>query len=222
VRRIIVVVMLTLVAGASTHSQQKRPRTNPGSHCGDVSALRIDDGFSEFYVRAVYDYFQPPDWNKALIRIAVRGDSELKLWTDGKRYQLWTYTTTPHNIYKYLDDLSDSCRLPGSPSDAARLIKVKWESADISSSQFAQIHQNLILALSQYVSRAQQRYSTLEGHMYLDAFVYRVGYDNAYEHLDVEVIADHKEFKPMLDWIVQLQKLAESSFHRPFRDKADE
>lgn len=134
---------------------------------------------------------------------------------DGKRFQIGTYAATPRNINKYLDDLSDACRLPDNPFDAARLIKIKTESADVSGTQFAQIHKDLILATSQSVSNAQQRYSMLEGHMYLDASVYRVMYDNTYEHIEVAVIEDPKEYKPMLDWIRQLQQLAESSFHHP-------
>jgi hypothetical protein len=222
VRLIIIVGMLALVVAAPMRAQQKQPRTNPGTNCGDGSPLRNDNNFNEFYLRAVYDYFEPPDWSPAQIMITVSGEGTLKLWTNGKRFKLWTYTTMPHNINKYLDDLSDSCRLPGNPSEAARLIKVKWESADLSSEQFAQIHQNLTNALSQYVSSAQQRYSAPEGHIYLDATSYRVEYDNTYGHVDFEVMEDPERFKPVLDWIHQLQKLAEASFHRPFGSPTNE
>ena len=141
--------------------------------------------------------------------------TELRLWTDGKRFQIWTYTTTPCNINKYLEDLSDACRLPANPSDAARLIKIKTEIADVSGAQFAQIHKDLLLAISQYASNAQQRYGTMESLVFLDSSVYRVIYDNGVEHIEVSFYGDPKEYKPMVDWIRELQQLAESSFHHP-------
>jgi len=214
-RRVSVVGILIVATSALTYSQQKQFRTNPGTRCGDASTIRNDDDYGEFYRRAVYDSFEPPDWGKAHIRIALRGATELRLWTDGKRFQIWTYATTPRNINKYLDDLSDACRLPANPSDAARLIKIKTESADLSGTQFAQIHKDLILATSQYLSSAQQRYGKLGDHLYLDATVDRVLYDNTYERIEVTVIDDPKEFGPMVDWIRQLLQLAENSFHHP-------
>jgi hypothetical protein len=214
-RRVSVVGILIAATSALTYSQQKYPRTNPGTRCGTESTIRNDDDYGEYYRRAVYDYFQPPDWGKAKIRIALRGETELRLWTDGKRFQIWTYITTPRNINRYLDDLSDACRLPANPSDAARLIKIKTETADVSESQFAQIHKGLILATSQYLSSAQQRYGKLRDHLYLDATVDRVLYDNTYEHIEVTVIDDPNEFGPMVDWIRELRQLAENSFHHP-------
>lgn len=205
-----------ILGAAPAHPQQKRPRTNPATKCGDESLWRNDNSFSEFYSKAVYDNFEPPDWKKASIRITVDGEASLKLWTNGEQFKLWTYTTKPRNINKYLDDLSDSCRLPGSPAEVAALVKIKWESADLSSEQFAQIHRNLIQALSQYVSSAQQRYKALTPMIYLDAIGFRVKYDNPIEDINVEVVEDPKQYKPILDWIHDLQKLAEVKFHRPF------
>jgi len=51
--------------------------------------------------------------------------------------------------------------------------------------------------------------------MYLDASVYRVIYDNTYEQIEVKVIEDPKEYKLMLDWVREIQQLAENSFHHP-------
>jgi len=213
--RLSVLGMIIVAASALTYSQQKYPRTNPGSRCGGESTIRNDDDYGDHYRRAVYDYFEPPDWGKAQIRIAVRGGEELRLWTNGERFQIWTYTTTPRNINKYLDDLSDACRLPANPSDAARLIKIKTESADLSGTQFAQIHKDLILAISQYVSNAQQRYDTPESFVLLDSSVYRVIYDNGVEHIEVTLDEDPKEYEPMVDWNRELRQLAENSFHHP-------
>jgi len=214
-RRAIVLGIIIVATSAMAYSQRDPSRRNPGTRCDGESTFRNDDDYGPYYLSAVYDYFNPPDWGKAQIRIAVRGATELRLWTDGERFQIWTYTTTPRNINKYMDDLSDACRLPANPSDAARLIKIKTERADLSATQFAKIHKDLILATSQYASSAQQRYGTIEGHMYLDASVYRVIYDNTYEQIEVKVIEDPKEYKLMLDWVREIQQLAENSFHHP-------
>ena len=42
------------------------------------------------------------------------------------------------------------------------------------------------------------------------------GYDNPYEHIEVNVVEDPKQYKPILDWIHDLQELAEDKFHRSF------
>ena len=52
--------------------------------------------------------------------------------------------------------------------------------------------------------------------IYLDAIGYRVVYNNPYEHIEVNVVEDPKQYKPIRDWIHDLQELAEDEFHRSF------
>jgi hypothetical protein len=213
-------VSALLLAIVPIHSQQKKPRSSPAADCIKGNPWRNDDSFSKFYFKSVEDNFEPADWKKGLIRITVRGEANLMLWTDGEQFRLWTYTTDPHNIYKYFDELSDACRLPASPALAAAFIKIKWERADISAAQFAQFHVNLTQALAQYASSAQQRYDSMMQTklwaIYLDAVGYRVFYENSYEHMNAEVMEDPKQYKRILDWIHSLQDLAETRFHRHF------
>ncbi len=213
----------TFLMAAPMQPEYKQVRTNPGSKCGNKSR-----GLPDFYDTAVFERIEPPDWRKSLIRIAVGQTIQLDLWTDGEQFKLWTDTPTPRNIEKFLLDLDQSCRLPADPAEAAALIKVKWESAELSSAQFAQIHQGFTTALSQYTSSTQGRYSTMmESRLkviYLDSILFRIVYDNSYEHIEVQVWNDPKQGqnKPMLDWIHQLLTLAEANFHRPFKPETTE
>jgi hypothetical protein len=123
------------------------------------------------------------------------------------------------SVGEFLLHLEDSCRLPADPAQAAALIRVRWESADLSAEQFAKIHQQLVDALSQYAGQAQRRYSTImntkSSAVYLDTRVFPIHYYNGYERLTLDVFDDPKEHATMLDWIYQVEKLAEQKFHHP-------
>jgi hypothetical protein len=145
------------------------------------------------------------------------------LWSDGKNFRLWTDTPeiAQKSIGDFLLDLDQSCHLPGDPADAAALIKVKWESSDLSSPQFAQIHRDFTEALSHYVAKIQDRYAamiaTRLGVVHLDAEGYSIRYDNSYEHIELLVWKMNDEpINPMLSWAHQLQRLAEERFKRSF------
>lgn len=223
-RQLVTALVLTLSVGMSVHSQQKQVSTNPGSKCGEQSK-----GLPDFYYEAVLSNIRPPDWKASLIRIVIGGNTELALWTNGEKFKLWTDTldNTKTSIEEFLLHLDRSCRLPADPADAASLIKVKWQSRDLSGDQFAQLHRDFTSALSQYSAKMQERYrpmiATRTSVINLDNEGYSVVYDSSYEH--VELLAwnrneDHP-LNPMVSWVHELQKLAESVFHRPFGPEAE-
>lgn len=216
----VIAVACGLLLAAPSLSGQRESRAKPEPNC--ANPLRNDESYSESYFRAAYDSFKPtdPDWRRSLIRIQVEAEEPLFLWTDGDRFKLLTYSTTPKNVDKYLLDLADSCRLPGLPSDATWRLKVKWESVDLSELQFAEIHSGLTHALSQYVLSAQSRYDpmikTKLRSIWLDAIGYRIVYENSDEYIEVKPIRNSEGAGAIVDWVFSLQKLANSSFHRPF------
>jgi len=196
---------------------QEQARTNPGTVCGDRS-----NGLPDFYYEAVIARIEPPDWKKSLIRITVGQEKKLALSSDGKNLKLWTETPeiTQKSIGDFLLDLDQSCRLPADPAAAAAFIKVKWESSDLSSPQFGQIHRDFTEALSHYVAKIQNRYDSIIATrlfvVHLDSEGYSIVYDNSYEHLELEGWNMNDEpINPMLSWVHQLRKLAEEKFKRP-------
>lgn len=198
-----------------TMAQQQRPRTNPPSACGDQSL-----GIPAFYYEAVVSHFEPPGFHKSLISIAEGAEIKVVLVTDGEKFELWTDTpnTPQENVNEFLLNLDQSCRLPPDPADAANLIKVKWESKELSSDQFAQLHRAFTTALSQYVVNAQNRYNSLIVtpmlSIYTDAIRYPIVYYNNQEHIEVEAWDIPED--PIVAWVHKLKKLAEDKFHRPF------
>jgi len=215
--RILTVVALVLsVIGILT--AQEPTRTNPGTVCGDRSK-----GLPDFYREAVLARMDPPDWKKSLIRINVGQEKKLALWSDDKNFRLWTNTPeiTQKSIGEFLLDLDQSCRLPGDPAEAAALIKVKWESSELSSPQFARIHRDFTEAVSHYVVKIQDRYGAMIATrllvVHLDSEAYSIAYDNSYEHLELEVWnMNDQPVNPVLSWVHQLQRLAEERFKRSF------
>lgn len=210
--RIVVAFLFLVMVGVALQArQQGNVRTNPGLPCGDQSS-----GLPDFYEETFLRRIEPPRWRNSVVRIAVGAGIKLDLWTDGQQFKLWTDTLTPRNIDSFLLNLDQSCRLPADPADAVALVKVKWESVDLSPTQFAQIHRGFTNALAEYASRAQLRYGTTMTVIHLDASSFPIVYDNSHEHVEVQVWDDPKEDKPLLAWIEQLERLAKESFHRPF------
>jgi len=221
--RILITVALVFCAVASLQVQQKKaqpqPRTNPALPCGERSP-----GLPDFYYEAVLARIKEPGWQDSLIRIVVGAGMGLVLRTDGEKFELWTDTPEiPQNdIAEFLLNLDQSCRLPADPADAVALLKVKWERKEISSAQFAQLHNSFTQALSEYVSKIQGRYGSLIATRlsasYVDAGQYSIVYDNAYEHIESKAwdVPEHGIVNPMVKWVYELHKLAEDSFHRPF------
>jgi hypothetical protein len=203
-----------LLAATSVHSQHKQVPTNPGSPCGERSSGLPDD-----YYDAVLGHIEPPPWKHSLIKISVGTVTKVALLTDGYTFKLWTETVTPQDIGEFLLKLDRSCRLPADPADAAALIKIKWESADLSAAEFAQLHQNLTNALSRYAASAQEKYSSMIatklGVVYFETLLFRVVYDDDYQQINASVWNDPKQEQNrlMLEWIYALQKLAEDHFH---------
>jgi hypothetical protein len=211
--RILTLAALVLFVAIPLPAQQPAP-TNPGKVCGDRSKSLPD-----FYYEAVIARIEPPDWRPSLIKISVGRERKLALWTDGETFKLWTDTfeITQKNITAFLFDLDQSCRLPADPAEAAALIKVKWESLELSAAQFAQIHRDFTEALSQYVAKIQPRYGTIIAKrkikVYLDAGGYSIVYDNMDEHVELYVWdIDDEPVNPMLSWVHQLKRLAEQKF----------
>jgi len=212
-RRLILLAGLVLLIPARINTKQNPPDGKPG--CGGAR-----DQISYFYEESVLEQLQPPDWRRSLIRIAVGREKKLNLWTDGETFRLWTTNITLPQADELLLALAQTGRLPLEPADAASQLKIKWESAPLSANQFAQLHQALNMALSKYVSSAQERYRPmLETRLtvtYLDTVSHRISYENGYERILVEVANDQSQNKAMLDWVRSLEKLAEEKFHRSF------
>ena len=214
--RSFIVAALVLFSAALLQGQKPQAQTNPGAACGDQSV-----GLPDFYYEAVLEHIQPPV-GRGVISIMMGGEKKLVLWTDGEKFQLLMDTpdTAQEGINKFLLDLDQSCRLPADPADAAALIKVKWESKELSPVQFAQIHRDFTSALSQYVSKIQERYGSRALVEYLDAIRFSIVYDNNHEHIEVEAwdVPENGKTSPMIKWAHEFRKLAKDSFPGSFAD----
>jgi len=208
---------ISVLSSAQLKGQDPQPqlRRNPAAVCGDQS-----QGLPDFYYDAVLSLIMPPEWKHGLIRVMVGGEIKLALWTDGEKFKLWTDKPdiAQKNIYQFLLDLDQTCRLPPDPRDAFELLKINWQSKDLSAAQFAQLHRDFTGALSKYVVRIQGRYAEMIATrmkiISLDAEAYSISYDNSYEHIQMLATNRNSDVDPMVDWADSLRKLGEDSFHR--------
>lgn len=219
------VLCLGVLTTSSVNSQEPKAQLQktPAAVCGDQRA-----GLPDFYYDGVLSLIKPPQWRRGLIQIMVGGQIKLGLWTDGQEFQSWTNTLdiSQKNIGQFLLDLAQTCRLPPDPADAAPLIKINWESKDLSATHFAQLHRDFTRALSRYVANIQGRYAGMIATgtyiVSLDADAYRIDYDNSYEHVQIDATNRNSDLDPMVDWARELQKLGEESFHKPIWQRAIE
>jgi len=214
--RLVVSTAIIIFAGTGLQAQEQKSQTNPGSACAEQSK-----GVPDFYYDAALKDITPPNWVKSLVRISVGGEIKLDLWTDGQKFLLWT-NTNPQTVGDFLNGLDQSCSLPSDPSEAVTLMKVHWESTEISPEEFANLHRTFTSALMKYTSMMQSRYSSaIENRLssvHLDAEGYPILYDNSHER--VELFAwnesNQRPLNPLINWVHRLQRLAEDRFHRSF------
>ena len=181
-------------------------------------------GGQDLYYFEALKQIKPPEWKDSLISITVGAEVKLVLWTDGAQFRLFTDTLkTPKKIYDFFLDLDRSCRLPPTPDEAAKLVDIQWESTDLTSAQFGTLHREFTTALGQYAAEMQNSYNPLMRSQlvptYVDAVRYTIVYDNHYQHDEVQAwdVPEHGTgTEAMLNWVHELHRLGEASFHRPF------
>jgi len=217
--RILAIATLAICASAFLPAQA------PGTKANAVATLCEDQrkALPDSYPEAVLARIRPPNSQDFLVSINLAGDPKLMLGTTGDHFQLWTYIPDlgGKNVREFLKDLADSCRLPFLPGEAAALVKVKWESKELSATQFDQIHREFTRAASAYLSKAQNRYGPLlKTKMlttHLDALYFEITYDNQDEHFELRVWDEgDKSTDPMVKWGHDVLRLAAQSFHRSF------
>jgi len=205
-------------------AQSHEIRHNPGLSCGDQSK-----GLPDSYYEAVLAHIKPPGYQRWLVSLTLNGEVKIILAMTADKFELWTdvLNLPQGNINKFLLELDQSCRLPADPADAAALINVKWESKELSPTQFSQFHHEFTEAASSYLSKAQEIYGSLAANrsrtIYLDSSYLWIFYENQEQHIELQVLrtADgEKATDPMLRWGYRVSKLAEESFRQPFGRKS--
>jgi hypothetical protein len=216
--RAIPLIFVVACFSACLTAQNPQAKNSAATVCEDQSKALPD-----LYYEAVLDRIKPPGSKDWLLSISLNRERKLVLGTTGDQFELWTDTPDLEGktIGQFLEDLAGSCRLPYLPTDAARLVKVKWEHRELSPDQFSRIHEALMRAALAYVSKADKRYSSLVKtrmtQMCPDCAYFRIIYDNAYEHFELYVQDEgDKSADPMVKWGHDVLRLAEESFHRPF------
>ncbi|MGA7367060.1 MAG: hypothetical protein WA424_13795 [Candidatus Sulfotelmatobacter sp.] len=218
-RNSFIVFVLTLCGVSQLSAQSSPPK--PGISCEDESHA-LESGV---YVYAVMDHIWPAAFPVSRgITVAVQFRPEVKVFlhTDGKKFELWTGTAgvPGDNVWDFLRDLADSCRLPPDPADAVKLLKIRWEAKELQRPQFEQLHKDLMGALADYVSTVRERSAYFMTTNYMsfpiDAGAYTIVYDNTWEHFRIEEVdlPINGQTKPMIKWVHEFQNLAEQTFHR--------
>jgi hypothetical protein len=191
--------------------------SNPRIPCGDELK-----GLPYSYYTAVLETIKPPHWEKALNRITVGSEKKIVLLTNGEKFLLWAETPDIPKQYNNIDDflmhLAVECRLPADPENAAGLIKINWESKELTEAEYTRLHREFTDAVAKYVSQIQRRYpemlATRTWVQYCDTSRYTIVYDNWFEHIAVE--AWNVPAVDLVKWVYQIHKLAEDSVHKSF------
>jgi hypothetical protein len=218
------IVLALALGGISQLSAQQGPQPGPpkaGVSCEDESHA-LESGV---YVFAAVDHIWPPAFPTSRgITVAVQFSWEMKVFlhTEGGKFELWmgAAEVPGNNVWNFLGDLADSCRLPPDPADAVKLLKIRWEVKELQRPQFEQLHKDLMGALADYVSTVRERSAYFMTTNYMsfpiDAGAYTIVYDNTWEHFRIEEVdlPINGQTKPMIKWVHDFQNVAEQTFHR--------
>lgn len=166
------------------------------------------------YYQAVLEAIRPPGWQESRVTISFGDEFKYILRTNGKRFVLLKGSPAG-DIYKQLQSLDLSRRLPPDPGKAVDLVSYTWKTTELSAAEFNRLHQDFTSALTQYVSAIQTRYAkVLEkgGVLHLHTPQYLVVYDNrGFEHVSVEAWDDTQDpakASRIIAWVHTVQNLA--------------
>lgn len=211
--RTAIAIVLLLTAQAQRHSSEVGVRPCPAGGQG------LD---TYWYYKAVLDQIRPPDWARYSLTISFspKPQTKLILRTNGEKFEL-SRGEPDTNVSDLLEALDRACRLPPNPADAADMIKVNWENAEVSAGDFGRLHSDFTAALSRYTTDIQMRYASVlseGGVIHLHTPEYSIVYDNhGFEHIEVEAwdeTGDPVKMNPLIKWVHAILKLNEKSFPR--------
>jgi hypothetical protein len=193
------------------------PQTGPSAACAHLQGMDLT--YDE-----IVGLIRPPDWDDQAVTITMGGADKLILRTDGdKKFELVAGEPVQPGVYTFLIDLDNSCQLPPDPEAAAELVKMRWETKEISRAQFEQLHRDFTAALAQYATRINATYdSIISTHLvstFLDAGLEMIVYDNQTDHVEVRAwnIERDRKSNPILEWAHEFSQFAADTFHRPYR-----
>jgi hypothetical protein len=207
-------VAFLLFSAPLLQAQDHKPiSTCPGQGHGSAT--------DSYYDAVVERSLRPANWQTSLITMSISvnsSESRLILREQSGKFELLR-GTVQNSIHKLLLDLDSACKLPPNPIDAARRVKVDWESVQISPEQFDQMHREFAAGLSQYASIIQARYASLlstgTAFVNLHTTQYSFVFDNKYEHIEIrasDTTDDPSKMDPIVRWIRAVLKLSEESF----------
>ncbi|HUJ31705.1 MAG TPA: hypothetical protein VLY23_10530 [Candidatus Acidoferrum sp.] len=219
----LVVVALLLYAPTPLNSSQTQQAAPVRSkvNCEDVSRA-IESGA---YVYAAIKHLWPPSFGTGQglsVAVEVRPAIKVILHTADGKYELWMNNVGASNgVWQLLEDEAAACRLPPDPANAVKLFKISWEHKELSHAQFEELHGHFMTALTGYIRSVSERSAyfmrtdIMGGGV--DASYYAIVYDNSWQHLEIEdwdLPIDHQT-DPMIAWVHEFVKFADSAFGRP-------
>lgn len=214
-------VLAVLLLSSPCIQEQSNNAPEPFVNCeAQKGALR-----SGAYGYAVMNHIWPPAFPVSFgITIAVQLTPQMKVFlhTNGDRFELWmgTAQVPGNNVWDFLGDLADSCRLPPDPADAVKLLNIRWEVKELQQKQFEQLHKDFMAALRGYVSMVQGRSAFFMAHKLkgggVDSGIYPIVHDNSWEHFEIDEwnLPVDGQITPMVKWVRELQRFAGASLHR--------
>ncbi len=173
------------------------------------------------YVYAVMDGIRPPDLRMGIsVSVQFNFGRRVILYSNGEKYYLWLgITGVPgENIWSFLRDVAESCRLPADPGEAEKLLRIHWEVRELQRAQFEQLHRDFLNAFTQYTSTVKERsaYSMSTGlfAVPVDASGFTIIYDNSWEHFKIEELSlTDGQKTPLVNWVEELRSYAQQTFH---------
>ncbi|MFZ0277105.1 MAG: hypothetical protein WA254_17140 [Candidatus Sulfotelmatobacter sp.] len=224
---------LTLCLATPLYSQRE---TQQSGHKAALNCEEQEHALeSGVYVYAVMDHIwvpgSPPPvpvGNGITLAVQFWPEGKVFLHTKGTKFELWLGTpdVPGNNIWDFLEDAADSCKLPPDPAEAVKLLKVHWEVETLTREQFERLHGDFLAALTEYISTIRERsaYFMAKGLQGggVDASGYRIVYDNSWEHVEIHELdlPIDGQPSPMIKWVREFQSAAEQTFHRQLGRKA--
>jgi hypothetical protein len=174
------------------------------------------------YYERVLDHLMPTDRPYAVVELSVvvhpgwGTPYKLVLRAGGGTFEFFKGTFSG-DLYQFLYDLEGSCQVPGTPEEAANLVKIRWEEIPLTQAQFEQRLRDFTSASSEYIADVQEKASAIAASGTYAESVHLTRYNVLYRdgRHEIEIrthTLDPDKPDPMVKWARAFAKLSDESF----------
>lgn len=167
-------------------------------------------GFEEYeYQKSVLQLIHPEERSLVSVAVFVTGEAPVMFlrMVNSARFEITSaQLITP--VHDSISGMAAACKLPVSPYDTAKMLKVNWQRRNLSRSEFQKLYDAFTTALSEYANDVKRRNAMSGDQIDIHGHEFTISYESAgFEHFTITALDSHdpngKLQDPIASWAVK-------------------